>query len=154
MTITVNKPFLKRSPLRELAQYFYQDRLTREDYVRHRSHLIDHLCGLAPQLDPVVAMLVRASENNTLSASDITEPQGRTVPQEPAAQRHVVRAGAVDEEASSVTRIMGVRPAVQPAVAVESREVGRSAEQQSSLLMVAIGILGIALLATVIIWVM
>ncbi|HQQ63500.1 MAG TPA: hypothetical protein PLF22_07995 [Pseudomonadales bacterium] len=107
MSITVNTPFMKRSALRELASYFYQGRLSREDYVRCRTHLIDHLCHLEAQLDPVVQMLLRAAENNQGEGVDITEPQV-TAPQHPQAARKTAGKSAAD--APDTTRVMGARP--------------------------------------------
>lgn len=61
--ITVADPFLKRSALRELAEWYFRARLSREEYAEHRRHLIDHLCGLESAPDPLVMMLIRQSEN-------------------------------------------------------------------------------------------
>jgi cobalamin biosynthesis Mg chelatase CobN len=151
MSITVNTPFVKRSALRELAGYFYQGRISREDYVKSRANLVDHLCHLDVQPDPVVQMLLKSTEKNGNGVVDITEPQ-ITAPQQQKAAR---KAAGNAEVSPDATRVMGARPANSAA-----GKQGGTAKQptppaqvkSSNTVIVIIGVLLIAVLIAAGVW--
>jgi hypothetical protein len=118
--VKVAEPFCKRSPLRELAEYFFQGRLSREDYTRHRQNLIDHLCGLESRPDPLVLMLIRQSESARDAITDINETKDRptvkatrddlgvtaaaraAIPRAPTEVRQAVQVPSPDEDAGDM----------------------------------------------------
>lgn len=141
MNVTVNTPFLKRTTLRELAHYFYQGRLSREDYVKCRTHLIDHLCHLDAQLDPVVQMLLRAAEKNPGDTSEITAPQSASSP-------------VASPVAADTTRVMGARtiPAAVPRKAAVAPPPVAETKSNDTVMVVVAAVAVVVLLGTAALW--
>ena len=145
MKITVTQAFGKRSALRELADCYSKNQLSRQDYESHREQLIDHLSGIPVQLNPIVQMLLK-NRATSLDPVDVTEPQD---PAFPRAEITSAPARGHEEEVdlSSVTHVMGrvITARSTPAATV----VKQSADKQKSV--IPMQWLGIAILVVLVI---